>query len=124
MEKLTKLSSEIYAANKAKGFYDKPRENGTTLMLIVSELAEAMEADRGRGNTLDRNYFERGIQDYPDSFEKFFKENVKDTYEDELADALIRILDHCGAKNIDIGWHVEQKLKYNATRARLHGKVY
>lgn len=42
----------------------------------------------------------------------------------ELADALIRILDLCGAEDIQIGEITEAKLSYNATRPYKHGKQY
>lgn len=43
---LNELAQEVLAINKANGWGDKPHEVGTNLMLIVSEIAEAMEADR------------------------------------------------------------------------------
>lgn len=43
---LNELAKEVLAINEANGWGDKPHEVGTNLMLIVSELAEAMEADR------------------------------------------------------------------------------
>lgn len=46
---------------------------------------------------------------------------MKDTFEDEIADALIRILDMCGHMDIDIAKHVYQKLLYNRTRGYKHG---
>ena len=58
------------------------------------------------------------------SFKSAFKNNIKDSYEDEIADAVIRLLDHCGYRGIDIDWHINQKLKYNRTREKRHGKVY
>jgi NTP pyrophosphatase (non-canonical NTP hydrolase) len=54
----------------------------------------------------------------------YFKENIKDTFEDELADTVIRILDLCGARGIDLEKHIYLKLKYKATRERMHGKNY
>jgi hypothetical protein len=43
---LNELSKQIYEGNKLRGF-DVSKENiGQTLMLVVSELAEALEADR------------------------------------------------------------------------------
>ena len=46
MNNLNELSKQIYEGNKLRGF-DVSKENiGQTLMLVVSELAEALEADR------------------------------------------------------------------------------
>ena len=47
-----------------KGFYDKQKELGTILMLITSELGEAIAADqKNRHSNLNR--FERIIKRYP-----------------------------------------------------------
>jgi len=122
--KLNELANDIYLANKAKGFWDKEVHVGVKLMLIVTELAEAMEADRGRGNTLNIDQFELMVNKDPANFKEAFQLYVKDSFGDEIADALIRILDLCGGLGINIGWHVENKLKYNSTREKMHGKVY
>jgi hypothetical protein len=43
---LNEISKQIHENAKAKGFWDKDRNHGEMLMLIVSEVSEAMEADR------------------------------------------------------------------------------
>ena len=53
-----------------------------------------------------------------------FRELIKDSLEDELADAVIRIADMCGYLGIDLEKHIELKMKYNATREYKHGKRY
>lgn len=121
-----------------KGFWDKPKEIGTQLMLITSELGEALDADReGRHANLETFYKrlqelnDSVPQDHPDrekilneNFINTFKLHVKDTVADELADALIRICDTAGGNAIDLQEHVLLKMRYNATRARMHGKAY
>lgn len=66
------------------------------LMLIVSEVAEAMEGDR------------KGLKDD--------KLPHRDMREVELADALIRIFDLAGAYEMDIGAALVEKMAYNAVR--------
>ena len=122
MKTLNQLRDEIHENAKNKGFWDKERETGTLLMLCVSELAEAMEADRN-GLYADLELIEKDKEDFID-FKWSFENSIKDTFEDELADTIIRILDLCGAKGIDIEKHIELKMKYNATRERMHGKKY
>jgi NTP pyrophosphatase (non-canonical NTP hydrolase) len=122
MKTLNKLRDEIHENAKNKGFYDNQRETGTLLMLCVSELAEAMEADRN-GLYADLELIEKDKEDFID-FKWSFENSIKDTFEDELADTIIRILDLCGAKGIDIERHIELKMMYNATRERMHGKKY
>lgn len=68
----------------------------TKLMLIVSEVSEAMEADR------------KDLND--DHLPQFKGRDV------ELADALIRICDLAGAYGIDLGAAVAAKLEYNQQR--------
>jgi NTP pyrophosphatase (non-canonical NTP hydrolase) len=178
-------AKEIHANAIAKGFYPenpKDRNDKEMLMLIICELAEAVEAhrenrwmDSGRPGIVPED-----LANDPDNFEANFKALVKDTVEDEMADALIRILDYaqhkglvfteaysfdaipvinesfaancfialceitdnpnmakhiigymirqiigiCDEYNIDICFHVEAKMKYNATRPIRHGKAY
>ena len=115
---LNDAAQKIHQAAKEKGFWDSERETGTLLMLCVSELSEALEADRKeRVANLDK--FDKGI-----AFGDLFETYVKDTFEDELADTVIRILDLCGARGIDIERHINLKLKYNRSRERMHGKAY
>jgi len=47
---LNEMAAIIHANAVAKGFYDKPTNTAEKLMLIVSELGEACEADRNKWN--------------------------------------------------------------------------
>ena len=53
-----------------------------------------------------------------------FEALVKDSVEDEIADAFIRLFDLCGFYGIDIEAHIKAKMAYNATRPAKHGKKY
>lgn len=120
---------EIHKEARNKGFWDSERETGTLLMLCVSELSEALEADR-KGRLANLKQFridmaQMNEYDNEHGFRKLaFEHNVKDTFEDELADTVIRILDLCGARGIDIEKHINLKLEYNRSRERMHGKAY
>jgi NTP pyrophosphatase (non-canonical NTP hydrolase) len=120
---LNKLALEIYEGNKAKGFWDEPRTNIECLALAAGECHEAIEADR-KGLYMTHPS-KRLLEDSMKlNFSLVFKNHVKDTMEDEVADAIIRLLDFCGARGIDIDWHIKNKLRYNATREHKHGKKY
>ena len=112
--KLDELSKVIHDIAKSKGFWDKPSETGTLLMLVTSELSEALEADR-KGKYADMQRFSEDSVYMKGSFVNSFEECIKDTFEDELADSLIRILDIAASRNIDIQEHVLLKLKSNKT---------
>ena len=121
---LTPLSEDVFAANKAKGFWDGERNKGELLMLVTSELAEALEADRKGSYATDSLLNSLFNVEDNDRFKEDFERLVKDTFEDEVADAVIRLLDLCGGLGIDLGKHVELKLRYNSLRGKKHGKLY
>lgn len=132
MMNLNQLSYTIFQGNKEKGFWDQERNIGELLMLVTSELAEALEAHR-KGRmclTNPRDILPPSIPNMNDQamndadYSIRFAAKIKDTFEDEIADAIIRLLDLCGGLGIDIDAHVTAKLKYNRTRPRLHGKAY
>ena len=133
---LTELSRQIYDINAANGFWDEPREIGTLLMLATSELAEALEADR-KDKWADMTGEDRAFLEEMTAFKYanpsdsdkelyagVFDERVKDSFEDEIADAIIRLLDISAGHGIDIDFHVKAKMAYNATREYKHGKRY
>lgn len=89
------------------GFYDNLEKCKETyeklLMLIISEISEFMEADRkGRWSssgklfdTDELNHMTNGAVRYYD-FEKYYKDYVKGSAEEELADICIRCFDMLG----------------------------
>lgn len=126
MEKLTlnELGKRAFENAKAKGFHENPLNIPTRLMLIVSEISEAMEADRKNKHADLVTYGEKrdrvGEAENMDLFQAY----VKDTFEDELADAVIRVVELAASMGIDLDTHVEMKMRYNATREYKHGKRY
>lgn len=72
------------------------RNKGELLMLIVSEIAEAMEGER------------KGLMD-----DKLPHRKMAEV---ELADALIRIFDYAGAFGYDLQGAFEEKMAYNQQR--------
>lgn len=122
-----------YVIAKEKGFHDGKMNIGEKLMLITSELGEALEADRKNRYAdigayradLDRLHGEPHSPEDVDAMrDSLFEHHVKDTFEDELADALIRIVDLAEAKGINLEYHVREKVRYNSGRDQKHGKKY
>jgi NTP pyrophosphatase (non-canonical NTP hydrolase) len=107
-----------------KGFYDVPYRNiSEILMLIVSEIAEAQEALRKNKILLSDFNFDK-IYCYGELNYIIFKDQIKDTFEDEIADAFIRLADLCGYLNIDIEKFIQAKMEYNKMRIEKHGKEF
>lgn len=125
---IAELQKQAHENSKNKGFWDGPFNMGEKLALIHGEVSEAMEADR-KGRYADCQDLQEMTQEYTwedsqISFITTFKKDIKDSWEDEMADAVIRIMDLCEYKGIDLEWHIQQKMKYNATRPHMHGKKY
>lgn len=177
---------QVYKIACEHGFHKEELSVEHCLMFVITEIAEAVEADR-KDIHADVLGFEERTRVHPDFTERF-EAYIKDSFEDELADIYIRLCDTAGmlgiefeqniivldmnirfyyylkkkkltekmyflidmltddkedyvplekigdglcfiewlAKDydIDLAWHVEQKMKYNETRAKLHGKKY
>ena len=189
------LRDRAYKIACEHGFHDEELSNEHCFCLVISELMEAVEADR-KSRHFDKEKYKIGeyteCQGWLTNEEKFinvFNRYIKDTIEDELADAVIRLFDLAGLRNIsleiatkeigdciddmaesckdetftesiyaistlpvrydglydfhttindmvlsifglakhleiDLLWHIEQKMKYNKLRNKMHGKKY
>ena len=120
---MKELMEQSYQVYKDKGFEDNPVELGTSLMRVTSELGEALNADR------ENRYCKIVIalfgDKYIDNFTMIeFERDVKNTFEDEIADAIIRLFDLCSSLEIDVESHIKAKIKYNSMRPKLNGKKY
>jgi len=82
--------------------YCRNTEMCKDLSLVVTEISEAIEHIRN-----DRRAFD---------------DSWKETLEEEIADAMIRILDFCGMFNINIEKYIMAKMEYNKNREYKHGK--
>lgn len=98
-EQLNRLRDEAYATACNKGFHDGKHSDEHWLMLIITEIAEAVQADR-KGLHADKDEFDymvdRGAYDCEEAYEMY----IKGCLEEELADIIIRMLDYCGMRNI------------------------
>lgn len=95
-----KLRDEAHANSVEHGWWEGTPSDKHFLCLVISELMEAVEADR-KSHRADIVSMQETI-DAGGFCEGFFIEFVKDSVEDELADAAIRILDLAGQHNINL----------------------
>ena len=103
-ERLANLQQRIWEIATAHGWHDKPISTAQYCGLIMTEMAEAVEADRNdkRANTnlmadVMKTQAEGEIgltqQWYDTWFPVYYKEYVKGSIEEEFADVVIRVLD-------------------------------
>lgn len=102
---LNGLRDQAYEIAKSKGWHDQYRSNSHYLCLVISELMETVNADRkNRHANINRYEAEyiyvklKGSDDFIEKFEKY----IKNTVEDELTDACIRLLDLAGLREVDL----------------------
>lgn len=102
------LRDRAYKCACDHGFHDTELSNGHLLMLVITELSEAVEADRKGKYFKGISTFEREFNRYSalvdenKRFECAFEKYVKDTVSDEMADAVIRLLDLAGLIDISL----------------------
>lgn len=96
-ETLNRYAKDFHERAVAKGFWDEPRSVGHCLMLAFGELHEAIEADRlGKWAKLDPDMIDTLQRIAGAPYAQEFLRLVKDTVEDEIADAVKRLLDLLG----------------------------
>lgn len=93
--------NEAHQCARDKGWWDEPREDGTTIALMHSELSEALEALR-EDKQSDKIPQFHGV-------------------EEELADCFVRIADYSGANNLRFAEALKAKFQYNQGRSYKHG---
>ena len=105
---LNELRDEAYSVAKANGWHEQEHRDEHYLMLIITEIAEAVQADRSGKWAFVESYHERlGWYDEKKKgweHQKMlaYKYHIKNSVEDELADVIIRLLDFAGLKGIDV----------------------
>ena len=136
---LTKLQELCGSTAAAKGFHeDRPilgglgetahaaalaNWQGNKLLLVVSEVVEAHDEIRS-GHAADETYYPTSPypadQPLPGNPNPHKPEGVPS----EIADAVIRCFDFAYTEGFSLADIIIEKLAYNATRERLHGKKF
>lgn len=127
-ESVDEMCMEAHANAVAHGFYEVVPSIPTRLMLMVTELAEAMEEYR---NGKPVQYVIRQIADpeavggvrivYVTDPDEWMPNEKPEGLASELADVFIRVMDTCAEQGIDLGKLTVKKHLYNKTRSHMHG---
>lgn len=136
---LNALRDKAYNTACEHGFHDNELSDEHYLMLVITELSEAVEADR-KGKNADVAKFKEwqgnSVAFSDETKNKRFKEDfeayIKDSVADELADAAIRLLDLSGLRKVNVEipddeWDsltndlkTDAKNQYNFSEAMFH----
>ena len=109
---LNKLRDKAYQCAVAHGWHEENLSNEHFLCLVISELMEAVEADRTGKHADRKSFIKHYAAEEPHDSANFmysFTRFIKGTVEEELADACIRLLDLAGLRNVDF---VIQQVEY------------
>lgn len=109
-EELNALRDECYKIACEHGWHDEEHSERHFLCLVITELSEAVEADR-KDRHADLKSFNQSVETDYVPIATAFEGYIKDSVEDELADAALRILDLAGLQDCDIGEAVTVRLK-------------
>lgn len=91
----------IYGDACAKGFHTEYKSDQHWLIMVITEVAEAIEADRQNRYVKLNPTIKAVFKDVTLSDEAFidrFQQYIKNHVEDELADIVIRLCDYAGDK--------------------------
>ena len=94
-ERLAKLQQRIWETATAHGWHEQPIPTAQYCGLIMTEMAEAVEADRN-GRRADMESFNERMSNLDGSdecFKEMYKRYIKGSIEEEFADVVIRVLD-------------------------------
>lgn len=101
---LRSLAKSAHSTAKEKGWWDNERSIPEQIVLMHSELSEAVEELRK-----------------PNARPFYLKDDKPEGWGVELADCVIRIMDTCEQYNVDLQGLIEMKMKYNESRSHRHG---
>lgn len=128
------LIQKIYEDACAKGFHTEYKSDQHWLIMVITEVAEAIEADRQNRYVklnptikADKMFFASL------SFTEVAYDLTKHIIVDEaflgameafLPNIIQYVYDWADSMGIDLDWFVNQKIRYNSLREPLHNKKY
>ena len=101
IEDIRELCKEAHENAVRHGFWDEEHDIRHYLMLVITKLAEAVQAYR-KNRFADRGKYSVMVGSKDCSEDTAFFVCIKDTFEDEMADACIRLMDLAGRSDAEL----------------------
>ena len=151
---LNALRDRAYKTACEHGFHDEELSDAHMLCLVISELMEAVEADRkGKRANVDR-YNKKiansridlnlAMKDLNNNIDDMSEACKDETFTESIYaistlpvrydglydfpttvnDMIMSVFGLACHLDIDLFWHIEQKMQYNELREKMHGKKY
>tara|TARA_Y100000310_G_scaffold305024_1_gene344781 strand:- start:2 stop:337 length:336 start_codon:yes stop_codon:yes gene_type:complete len=105
---ISDLQEEAHEIAKEHGWWEEERNIGELLALVHSEVSEALEEWREKGDN-DLAHYDRFLDGTPVGFPI------------ELADIIIRVMDMAEHLGINLDEAIQVKMAYNENRPYRHG---
>jgi phosphoribosyl-ATP pyrophosphohydrolase len=142
MKTLKEMQAEVLEVNQANGWFEEDRTVGEDVALLHSEASEMLEAYRDHGladfTTVtigERTKVSDNARIHLEDMEaqgRLSDEGAEvlaaeglakpEGFGSEAADLLIRLLDTCERRGVDLDWEYARKISYNRTRGHRHGE--
>ena len=102
---ILELIEESHQVSKEKGFWDGNKNHSETVLLIIANVGDIVKANKKK-KLADWNSYSTATLSVPNVYEATFKDafekHIKDSFEDEIANVMIRICDFLGGTKVDI----------------------
>ena len=100
-DELNALKDKAYKTAIVHGFHEEEKPDAYWLGLVMSEMGEAINADR-KGLHANTKRFEENMANGYLTPRVLFEKYIKDSVEDEIADIIIRLLDFSGLRGYEL----------------------
>ncbi len=125
---LNELAKEINENARNKGFWDDMHISLEQLQSYANEYGCSDDIEKATKDAYISQKIALVMSECGEALEAMRKNKYgieqKDTFEDEIADSIIRLLDLCAELDIDIEKQIKWKMRFNSTREAKHGKAF
>ena len=103
---ILELVHESHSLAKEKGFWDQEKNSKEDIMLIIANLGDVIKAYKKKKHSKWDLFSDSFYNDKPTTLDNFNPEDfnafIKDSFEDEISNVILRVTDFIGGYKIDM----------------------